>query len=265
MERNEDTMLAARLEELSARAAKGDFCFSRYLTPREQMFAARIPARTARFVWGGWEDAERKRIFFVPDYVGEPDEVSDDAWLTLLSPFFGEEMQAAVTRLVMRGSGFRTLTHRDYLGSILALGLERTALGDVVVVDPHTAVLFCDETLAAYLESALERVGNDKVNLSRDSGSIVLPPRATRPISDTIASPRLDCVVAALINLSREKAQMMIRSGEVELDFAPEQRTDAEVAEGAQISLRGYGRFVIRTIGGLTKRGRLRLMAEQYI
>lgn len=265
MERNEDAMLAARLEELAARAAKGDFCHSRYLTPRERMTAGRMPAPVSRFAWGGWADAERKRIFFVPDYVGEPASDSDEDWLAMLSPIFGEEMNAAVCRLVIRGSGFRTLTHRDYLGSILALGIERTALGDVVVVDPHTAVLFCDETIAAYLTTALERVGSDKVRVERDTVGIELPARATRPISDTIASPRLDCVVAALINLSREKAQTMIRAGEVELDFMPEQRTDAEVAEGAQISLRGYGRFVIRSIGGTTRRGRLRLAAEQYV
>lgn len=265
MERGEDTMLAARLDELAARAAKGDFCHSRYLTPREQAMASRMPARTARFAWGGWADAERKRIFFVPDYLGEPACDTDDGWLALLAPVFGEEIDAAVCRLVIRGSGFRVLNHRDYLGAILSLGIERTALGDVVIVDPHTAVLFCDETLAAYLAAALERVGSDKVRVERDTVGIDLPPRATRPISDTVASPRLDCVVAALINLSREKAQTMIRAGEVELDFFPEQRTDAEVAEGAQISLRGYGRFVIRSIGGTTKRGRLRLSAEQYI
>ncbi len=265
MERGEETLLRARLEELSRRAEKGDFCFSRYLTPHELAIARTVPFAVAHFAFGGWEEAERKRIFFVPDYVGEPDVYTPDGWLALLSPMFGEDADRALTRVRIRGSGFRTLNHRDYLGSILALGLERSALGDVVVIDEYSAVLFCDDTIAEYLMTALERVGSDKVRVTRDDSSEPLPARATRPISDTIASPRLDCVVAALTNLSREKAQTMIRVGEVEQNFISVSRIDAEVHEGDMLSLRGYGRFRIKSFDGVTKRGRLRLLAEQYI
>ncbi len=265
MERGEETLLRARLEELGRRAEKGDFCFSRYLTPHELALARLIPIGAARFSFGGWEDAERKRIFFVPDYVGEPEENNAEGWLALLRPIFGEEIDAALTRLRISGSGFRTLNHRDYLGSILALGLERSALGDVVVVDAYSAVVFCDARIAEYLVTALERVGSDKVRVSPDDGTEALPARATRPITDTIASPRLDCVVAALTNLSREKAQAMIRVGEVELNFISVSRIDADVHEGDMLSLRGYGRFAVRSFDGTTKRGRLRLRAEQFI
>lgn len=72
-------------------------------------------------------------------------------------------------------------------------------------------------------------------------------------------------MVAALTQLSREKAQAMIRADAVEVNFLPETRTNAEVREGDMLSLRGYGRFVVRAFDGVTRRGRLRLMAEQYI
>ena len=264
MERNEELLLRARIAELDGGAERGMLCFTRYLTPREQLLARSVRGSAHRFVWGGYPDAERRRIFFVPDYVGE---TGDDpqAEINALRTFFADEFDAAMTRLRITGSGFRTLNHRDYLGSVLALGITREVLGDIVVLNDYAAVLFCDEKIAAYLLTALERIGSDKVKVSLDSADTPLPPRATAPISDTIASPRLDCVVAALINLSRDKAQTMIRAGEVELNFAPEERTDAEVREGDMLSLRGYGRFVIRSIGGQTKRGRLRLSAAKYI
>ncbi len=265
MERGETALFCARIEEFDELAERGEFCFTRYLTPREQMQARSVRGRVRRFVWGGYPDAERRRIFFVPDYVGEIDGEGELDALGGLAAYFPEELSAALTRLHIAGSGFRHLTHRDYLGSVLALGIERDVLGDIVVLNDYSAVLFCDDKIAAYLLTALERIGNDKVKVSLASDDISLPPRATRPISDTIASPRLDCVVAALINLSREKAQMMIRSSEVELNFAPEQRTDAEVREGDMLSLRGHGRFRICSIGTQTKRGRLRLSAAQYI
>ena len=265
MERREEALLRARLEELDARAQKGGFCFTRYLTPHELAVARAVPGGAARFAWGGWDEAERKRLFFVPDYAGEPETDTAAGWLALLEPMFGDELRDAVTRVRVTGSGYRTLAHRDYLGSILALGLERSALGDIGIIDEFSAAVFCDAKLADYLGTALERIGSDKVKIARDDSGAPLPPRATRPISDTIASPRLDCVVAALTNLGREKAQAMIRADEVEVNFLPETRTDAEVHEGDMLSLRGYGRFVVRTFDGVTKRGRLRLAAEQYI
>ncbi len=265
MEARDEALFRARLGELDSRAGQGSLSFTRYLTPHELAVARTIPGRAPRFVWGGWPDAERKRIFFIPDYAGEPDADTPDAWLDLLAPFFGDEIADAVTRVRISGSGYRVLGHRDYLGSILALGLERSALGDIVLIDDYSAVLFCDARIADYLSTALERIGADKVKIARDDGGEPLPPRATRPIHDTIASPRLDCVVAAMTNLSREKAQAMIRVGEVEVNFLPETRTDAEVREGDMLSLRGYGRFVVRAFDGETRRGRLRLLAEQYV
>lgn len=265
MEARDEALFRARLAELDGRAGQGSLSFTRYLTPHELAVARAIPGQASRFVWGGWPDAERKRIFFVPDYAGEPEADTHQAWLDLLSPFFGEEIADTVTRVRITGSGYRVLAHRDYLGSILALGLERSALGDIVIVDDYSAVLFCDARIADYLSTALERIGADKVKIAREDSGDPLPPRATRPIRDTIASPRLDCVVAALTNLSRERAQSMIRVGEVEVNFLPETRTDAEVHEGDMLSLRGYGRFVVRAFDGETKRGRLRLLAEQYV
>lgn len=150
MERREEALLRARVEELDARAQRGDFCFTRYLTPHELAVALAVPGGAARFAWGGWNEAERQRLFFVPDYAGEPEGSTPEAWLRLIEPMFGDALHDAVTRVRVDGSGYRTLAHRDYLGSILALGVERSALGDIVLIDAFSAAVFCDAKLADY-------------------------------------------------------------------------------------------------------------------
>jgi RNA-binding protein YlmH len=84
-------------------------------------------------------------------------------------------------------------------------------------------------------------------------------------LSDTVASERLDCVVASLCNLSRERAQNLIRAGLVEFNYETAQKTDVKCAADDIISARGYGKFVIRSISEQTRKGRLRLLADKYV
>ena len=85
------------------------------------------------------------------------------------------------------------------------------------------------------------------------------------PIYDTVASARLDCVVAALTNQSREAAQRAVRGGLVEVNFEPIERTDLVHEAPAWISVRGFGRYRLRAFDGETKKGRLRMKADRLI
>ena len=89
--------------------------------------------------------------------------------------------------------------------------------------------------------------------------------RSYKAVSDTVASPRADAVVAALCNLSRERAQALFREGRVEMDYQPEERPDREVSEGCVIVIRGCGKFIIRSLADKTRKGRYRLLADQYV
>ena len=158
------------------------------------------------------------------------------------------------------------LTLECYVRFLAALGLERDALGDVVVQDPFRAVVFCSETIGEFLLTSLTKVASDTVRCTRyvpDEG--FTDGIRYQPIRDTIASPRLDCVVAALTNLSRENAQNAIRSGLVEVDFEPTERTDLQLTPPATLSIRGHGRFVLRAFDGETRKGRLRMIADKRI
>ena len=166
----------------------------------------------------------------------------------------------------MKGSGYRELTHRDFLGALLHLGVERDCIGDICVTAPDRAILFCDRLMADFFSRNLERVANDAVRLS----VVSVPPdfdggRRFAPVSDTVASPRADAVVAALANLSREKAQGLFAQGLVEIDYEPAQRTDRAVDEGCVIVIRGVGKFIVRSLSDKTRKGRYRLLADRYI
>ena len=263
-------LFEARLEDAIRRSDAGSVAHIPFLTMRQRRRAERLldarGMRGAYWFWGGYYDAERACLFLLPDYLVSILPEDDLGRYAVLKEYLAEEMADAVMSVSIKGSGFRKLTHRDYLGAVLGLGIERDAIGDIAVQDEHRAILFCPRTLGAFLMGELTKVGSDTVHCYeciidetfRDG-------KQYRPISDTVASPRLDCVVAALCNLSREAAQGAVRSGFVEVDFEPEERVDAILVPPIMVSVRGHGRFVLRSFDGETRKGRLRLRADQLI
>ena len=263
-------LFEARLEDAIRKSNSGSVAHIPFLTMPERRRAERIlnahGMRGAYWFWGGHPTAERSCLFLLPEYlvaILSDDERERDA---VLKEYLSEEIAGAVMALSIKGSGFRNLSHRDYLGAILGLGIERDAIGDVAVQDEHRAILFCPRTIGAFLIGELTKVGSDTVRCQECIiDETFTDGKKYRPISDTVASPRLDCVVAALCNLSREAAQSAVRSGLVEVDFEPEERVDTVLEPPIIVSVRGHGRFVLRSFDGETKKGRLRLRADQLV
>ncbi len=261
-------LLAARLEDALSRAAHGKIAVSPFLTPGERKQAERLlrmrgVEKQAAF-WGGYAGAERVCLFLVPDFyldIGMMPSSGENPAQALADPDAD-----AVRAVRVSGSGFRTLSHRDYLGALLGLGLERDALGDIAVQNAYEAVVFCTHRLAPFLCTHLQKVGPDTVRCREytPDGSFT-DGRQYKPVSGTVASARLDCVVAALTSLSREDAQNAVRTGLVEVEFEPEERTDRLLCAPVWISVRGYGRFILRAFEGETRKGRLRMRAEQLV
>ena len=262
-EQGELEALYARLEDLCGRAERGEVAYSPFLTPREIHYGSIfLRLRGAKFsAYGGYGEAERRRLYLLPDYMELSEENGDLG--ALLSAF---DMDTDIRALRIEGSGYRHLTHRDFLGSLLGLGLDRGVIGDLVVDSEsgRWAIVICDRAIGIFLEQTLERVANDKVRVT-PALEWSVPPRQVAPIHDTVASPRLDSVVAALCGLSREKAREIVCGGFVEIDFESEERPDRSVESVEMISVRGYGRFRICSLGDLTRKGRMRLVAEKYL
>ena len=258
--KKETEALYARLDDLLSRAERGEAAISQFLSPKELYFAQIwLKRREAPFVsFGGYEDAERCRVCVLPDYVdGEPS-------IELLSEY-GISLDISV--LKVKGSGFSKLSHRDFLGSLLGLGLDRSVVGDICVFeDGKGAYVFCDTEITRFLTEEWKKAGNDKITVTKtvlqDGFS---HKKRFLPVNDTVASPRLDGIVAALCSLSREKARSAVVAELVELDYETETRPDRNISAPCLVSVRGYGKFRILSVSDVTKKGRYRLVAEQYI
>lgn len=259
-------LLAARFDDLILRSGRGELACGNFLSPADAAFVTRLARERGikdRFALiGGYEDAERRIPVILPEYSLSYGEDAEE----IAQSFFAQELLEEICAVLVKGSGYRSLSHRDYLGSILALGIERDRVGDIVILDDFSAVVICSGSVFDFLLTAVERTASDKVSVSKfeDTDKLVVK-RSFLPIHDTVASKRLDCVVAALTNLAREKAQTLIRSGLCELDYALEMRCDREVPPPCTISVRGYGKYDVLSFDGETRRGRLRLIARKYV
>ena len=196
---------------------------------------------------GGVENAERQVGFFLPD------------WLTPETFDVSEEIRAV--RITHR---FGTLSHRDYLGALLGLGVKREWLGDILVED-GSATVFCLKSIESHLRT-LEQVGRWGVKTESVPLSSVTPPvRNVKPVRFTVQSARLDAVTAGLFHLSRTQAAERIRVGDVHLNYELCQRPDAAVQPGDILSLRGSGKAQLTEIGGQSRKGRVFLTGEIWI
>lgn len=255
------TRLYARLDDLCRVADRGEVGLSDFLTPRELHYAeAYLKKSGASFLsFGGYADAERRKIYVLPDYmegvscVGELDDYGHDS---------------SVGAVRVNTAGYRKLSHRDYLGSILGLGLERSVIGDILVLgdDGASAVIFCNKALVPFLTEELVWVAREKVKcVAVKISEVEIPERKFLAINDTVASPRADCIVGALCSLSRDKAREAVVSGLVEVNFEPEERPDRALSAPCLVSVRGYGRFRVISVEDKTKKGRYRLVAEKFL
>lgn len=158
---------------------------------------------------------------------------------------------------------FSKLEHKDYLGSIMALGINRSKIGDLILRDDNCYVAV-HNSIIDFLLSNLTKIRNlnCKCEIVYDTEDIPKPSYEEKNI--IVTSKRLDCIIAALGNLSRNKALDAINSGSVLLDYRVTKDKSKEVSENSRITLRGVGKFRIKNIFGTTKSGRLKLTVFKY-
>lgn len=251
----EDTLLLAKLyDKLSAGERRNIPAATAFLTGREQLLARQLIDRAGIpdvHAFGGVSGAERQVLCYVPDYY-EPEE-----FLT------GEEGPIAALRAKI--SAYDHLEHRDFLGGILAEGIRREVLGDIFVGEESCDFLVLRD-MAPYLLQQLSTIGRAKVTLTEiPLSDIQVPEQKVKVIRDTVASLRLDSVMASGFSMGRSKAQTYISAGKVQLDHLPVTKADREVAEGAVISARGLGKMKVTAVGGTTKKGRISITIERYL
>lgn len=244
--------LICRAEDLARRSEKnGEITHSLFLTPSEQARLkkwAQYGAKGPVLFHGGREQAERRAAFFLP------------YWMD------GEDFDPAeFIRCVEAVSGFGEPGHRDYLGSALALGIDRQWLGDIWI-DGSRAYIFCLPSVEGHLLASLDRVGRSGVKTrSVPLEEAPAPELRRKRVSFTVKSPRLDAAAAGLFSLSRTECARLIAAGELSLNYEPCLRPDAAVRQGDVLSLRGHGKGEIAAFGGVSRKGRMFVECEKYI
>jgi len=171
-----------------------------------------------------------------------------------------------ITVLKIRGSGFKTLSHRDFMGGILSLGIDRSVVGDIAVISESEAIVHVSNRIAPYICTELTKIGRDGVRVETcEPDPMFAVPRRFEESVITVASARLDGVVKAITGKSRETAAEMVRAGLVELSYDNAPSVSDEVKDGDVLSVRGYGKYVLGGTSGQTKSGRLRIICKKYL
>lgn len=259
-------MLARRICDLESRSRKGELGVSMFLSPAQAALAQRYLSEQKLYqryvLYGGYGEAERRVLFVLPPYADD----FDGSAMEKVQGFFPDEYKGTVHALKVQGSGYRALSHRDYLGSLLSLGIERDVLGDVVITDEYSAVVFCLGKISEFIKMSLQKVASDAVKVTDFCVTDdFCPQKQTEPLNGTVASARLDCVVSALTGLSREKAQDIIKKELCQLNYITETRCDVQIEAPCILSVRGHGKYSVQKLDGLTKRGRIKMSAQKYI
>ena len=248
----EDERLKNRFIELAQKSNdQSRYTYTGFLSSWEQTLLSQSMA-SFPFIsfetWGGYPQAERQMARF-----GSPQALS-----------YAEPFPLSCIKVSpLRQQFADMLTHRDFLGAALSLGIQRTVLGDIVVWE-NSGYLFCSHAMSPFICEQLTQVKHTSVCCSMPIG---LPEGSGPLLTETeaeAASLRLDALVAAVFSLSRSESAQLFCENRVSRNSRPIISGSADAQEGDLISVRGLGRFIYKGTRRETKKGRLRVIIELF-
>ena len=241
---------AVKLVDFAEQALKSQkYKLSGFLTPFEQSMAETI-AKTLGGLKvefdGGFNGAERRRAAFCDeDFAGTPN------------------FEITVIKAEWNGE-FARLSHRDVLGSILSLGVDREVVGDIIATKEFAKILV-DKKIAEYFIENLKRIGDAAVETTLDELSEIAPKEErVKEIKATVASLRVDSIAAAGFGMSRSKAATEISADKVKLNWQTVKNAAQSIKEGDVLSMHGRGRLEVAEIRGQTKKGRISVVLKRF-
>ena len=245
----EEALLGRRMLDLDTLCQKRHCPTSTFfLTEPEQMYCETVFHLLDSHcrLLGGYDGAERCVAILLPEenYLLEDEEI----------PFVPLKIEYPVQ-----------VGHRDILGSILGLGVERNAVGDILVFKSDCYV-FIMKDIAHYVEQTLVKVGRQNISIKEVGfDEVCVPEVKTEEINTTVASLRLDCIIAEGFRLSRETAKAAVEKQIVQLNHRIIGTPSQNVKENDVISLRGKGKIILESVSGESKKGRIWVKILRYI
>ena len=157
-----------------------------------------------------------------------------------------------------------TLTHRDFLGAALALGIKREVVGDILITGEF-AVLFVLPQAGSLICQELQRVGRVGVRFEETDAKDICYTQRFEEVQQSVASLRLDAVVAALAGCARSEAAGKITQGLVSVDGFIEEKCTRQLSGKEHISVRGVGKFIVSADGRVTRKGRQLIQIKRFV
>ena len=248
----EDRMLLAKLwDKINAGIRKNIPANTCFLSPRElEMARFLFGEPEGLHGFGGYSDAERKMLAYLPEYLEEDALYEEDSpCVCLRAEFYPGD----------------TLSHRDFLGALMGAGIGRETVGDICVGREHCD-FFVTREIAPYILQNFISAGRVKLRLKQiPLKDADIPAPEVKEIKDTMASLRLDSVISSGFRIGRSLAAQYVTTGKAAIDGLPCEKPDKQIAEGMKISVRGLGKIKLQKINGRTKKDRISVVIHRYV
>ena len=248
----EDRVLLAKLwDKINAGMRRNIPANTCFLSPREQEMARFLfGAEPGLTFFGGYADAERKMLVYLPEYL-------DAAYL------YGEDSHMVCLRAAYFEAD--SLSHRDFLGALMGAGIARETVGDICV-GRGRCDFFVTAEIAPYVEQNFLSAGRTRLHIAPiPLCDAQIPEPEVKEIKDTVASLRLDSIVSSGFRIGRSLAAQYIGAGKAAIDGLPCEKPDKAVAEGMKISVRGLGKIRLASVSGRTKKDRISVVIHRYV
>ena len=249
----DERLLLARILDRAQQAQSRNIpAYTDFLSPQQQMLARDLLSlagiREDGFLFlGGYEGAERKVILFLPDWMDET--MAESPIRCLRAAFRAEE----------------GLSHRDFLGSLMGMGIVREKLGDILV-KPDGAQAVVVRELGDYLMAHYGKAGRVSLDVKVSPISVIDTAISRREtVKFTVSSPRLDNVVSGVFHVSRKDAQEAVSRGMVFVNETEATKPDMQLKGGEKLVLRGKGKAIYQGVDGTSKKGKYYVTLEKFI
>lgn len=248
----EDRVLLAKVwDKIQSGMRRGILANTGFLSPRELDMTRYLFGDAEGLIsFGGYAGAERQMLVYLPEYLDESVLFSENSPVICLRAAFYEGDSPS---------------HRDFLGALMGSGITRESVGDICISSgscdfPVTA------QIAPYILQNLTSAGRTRLRISQiPLTEMQIPEPEVKEIRDTLASLRLDSVIASGFRIGRSLAAQYVSAGKVAVDGLPCEKPDKQVWEGAKISLRGSGKIQLTSVNGQTKKGRISVVIHRYV
>ena len=244
----EDKSLVSRIEDLAYSAEKNNCPYYTDFLDMRQLDVAKGVLKKFAFcnliVYGGFENAERNML--------------------CISPYDVDLHDFPISCIKISYIADKRLSHRDYLGALLSLQIKREKIGDISICG-DCAYIAISQKLAPAVIAELTSVGNCIVTCEIRDEFADKNIADMQTIIGSVSSLRLDCVLALALKLSRENSQKVITRKGVKLNCRDVYSSDIKIAQGDVFSIKGYGKFILSEVSGLSKKGKIRININKYI